>query len=391
MKDALLLILGAVLGVTMDRAWDASGGRIKRLRSKRRAAKRQNQEDSLRSAIVEAYSASGLGDELYVTKTFHAPVQLPILHDPTLAVMGTLDGAADHFVSVAESRRVELPADMRVIDAMKRAGAELWDGNVLYAKDVSAPPAGPFHIRAGVCNYYAYVTEKETIRRDLTQRKQLKVPSDLRNLRTALATRRGPLTLAGSAICVFESARGPEVAIQRRSSSVVSATGLLGVIPLFGLESNLDGTTRSRFGTLAYNFLKEFMEEFYGIEELTRAASSSKLHPDWIFDIPKANGVVGEMNSRRLRLTVLDVGFDLRDASLTFALLAQFDSPAFLDRLKLDLSPGSESEGRSAAEKPVRFVPLHGAELAAAAMSGEMDSSSIFALDLARVHYGMKG
>jgi hypothetical protein len=388
-KDALLLIAGAVLGLIVDRLWDVGREAHQRSSSQRRAARRQQQDDALRSSLLRLYKRSGMDQNLYLTTTFKTAVRTSLLHDATLGVFGPLDGRTDEFVSVIDSRRVEFPSNIRVIKTMRRAGAQLWDGSLLYAKEVESMPGARagLHVGAGVCNYFAYVTERDRIRRTLDRRRRSGcVPSDLR---TTLASRPTPTSLAASVVCVFQASGGREVAIQRRSPSVVSATGKLGVIPLFGLESNRDGTTRSRYGALAYNFLKEFMEEFYDVEELTQAASSAKLHPDWIFDIPITSRVVDEFDAGRLRLRVLGVGFDLRDASLTYALLAHFESPAYLERLKSDLKPSSESKAQSAAEKPINFLPLAGEELTVAAATGQFDSSSVFALDLARAYYGL--
>jgi hypothetical protein len=78
--------------------------------------------------------------------------------------------------------------------------------------------------------------------------------------------------------------------------------------PTFGLEPSVVDHVASRFDVLEYNFLKEFLEEIYGIDALARNAESGLLDPDAIFDNPEAERLVAEFDSGRATLQVTGVG-----------------------------------------------------------------------------------
>jgi hypothetical protein len=253
------------------------------------------------------------------------------------------------------------------------------------------PVEGPVRVIAGVCNFYSYVTLKDEIRRaTVGRRPRFRLEERFPDLKSVLDGPVRPVTIAASVACLFDTDRGTEVALQRRSAAVVSAVGSLGVIPLFGLESNLIGGTRSEYGPLTYNFLKEFVEEFYGLEELVRSSPAKRNSPDWVLNSPTGRLVVDELKSGRLTMHVLGMALDLRDGSLTFAVAARFTSSEFLRQLKLDCKASWESEAASSNETPIQFLPVESRELDELAASGEMDSSSIFVLDRAREVFGFR-
>src|SRR5664279_5366214 len=105
---------------------------------------------------------------------------------------------------------------------------------------------------------------------------------------------------------------------------------MLGVTPLFGMESNVVGGTHSRLGVLPYNFVKEFMEEMYGLEEVVRADDSRSISPDWFLEPLQARSLLSEFEGGHAYLELLGTCVDCTDGTFTYALLAHFRRQAFL-------------------------------------------------------------
>ncbi|SDU53456.1 hypothetical protein [Jiangella alkaliphila] len=192
-----------------------------------------------------------------------------------------------------------------------------------------------------------------------------------------------PVVISATAACVFEHADGGrEVALQRRSDRVVTPRGMYAVAPVFGLEPNVLGWSRSRFGLVTYNVLKEILEEFFDEEELSRAADQPvAAHPDWVFHSEHGRRLVAELDAGRLRLRCTGAAIDISDGSVVLAVLTHFTSPAYADELKLTARGSWESA--TAGGPRIEFAPLDGRELTALMTADTMTASSIFSLDWA--------
>lgn len=388
MLETTLLLAGAVLGVAADRAADFAWqtyADVKRSRARLRNPKRSL---ATRAAVLQYFGARQRETVLYETRSIAVGSRLPILFDPTLPVTGTnVEAQGDTHVVVADHSRTSFQVDRRLIRRTQGRGATLWDGSLLYVTGADLP--GPtLRIRAGVCSYFSYVTFSDKISRQARRKSSQILDSTYSDLQSVLSGATKPVVVAAATTCVFRNEHGEtEVAIQRRSHAVFNGAGELAVIPVFGLEDNTHGGLASRFNVVFYNFVKEFIEEFYGLEELTRAATSPRIAPDWIFEIEPAKRLLAEHAAGRLELRLTGVGSDLTDGSLGLALLASFSSPEYLARLKLDCTASWESAGIVVGERPIKFVPLSDGdqdELDALVRSEGMYPSSLFSLDLAR-------
>ena len=159
MKDVLLLIVGAVLGVAATEFWATSRRISDGVRRRRAAENRQEREAQQSQAIVQRFADAGVG--LYRTATFSRAITIPFLHDASLPIRGPLPPDADRFLTVTDPKRTDFRVDQKTIRRQLLAGANLWDGNVLYMR---RPPDRAQQyplLEAGVCNYFSYVTEKD--------------------------------------------------------------------------------------------------------------------------------------------------------------------------------------------------------------------------------------
>lgn len=378
----LLLIAGAIVGVAVDRAWDRLHHAYDRRAQRCARSRRQRNILRARSDIVEHYRSRGDQDALYIATTFKSR-PLPVLARGADRLSGPVDAYNDAFLTVENSVRVALPTNGHLIRQRSREGAQLWDGDLLFVTGADLFEESPVRVRAALCNYFSYVTYSARLVKDIRRKRWTALDQHYGNLNRLIDGSVRPVAIAAAVTCVFHTHDGDvEVAVQRRSSGVVNGAGELGVIPIFGFESTWRGRARSKYSVLFYNFVKEFVEEFYGLENLERSASSANLAPDWIFETSQAREVLDEFEAGRLALSVTRVGADLTEGNLTFAMLAEFKSPDFFDRLKLGGMASWESQEFASGTRPVEFLPLFDPELNTSAQS--MYPTSLFSLDLAR-------
>lgn len=149
-----------------------------------------------------------------------------------------------------------------------------------------------------------------------------------------------PQAVGCSCVSVFTTADGPVVAVARRSSAVLHSPSSIAVIPSFGLESNVVAGQESRFGLFMYNYLREFAEELFDLEELIHVATARRVHPDWNFELPQVSRVIEEVDGARVKVVSMGASINPYDGALDYALLAEFNSSDFL-RLA---SPGGKGE-----------------------------------------------
>ena len=394
--EIVFLVLGAIAGVIADRTYDVVKHKFSARREEMARSRYQRDNDPITHAhnIVAIFEAYSLADRLYTSKSTDEHFVIPVLPGTPGAYVGVIDQRKDRFVTLSHNRQAIFPVDETIIRRKKHYGTRLWDGAVLYATTVRRVEETEEIIEAGICNYYAYVTLGQRISdesRTVAGAKPL-IIGNLSKFACALHGNIRPVTLAASTSCVFEGPAGLEVAIQRRSASVVNATGLAGVMPLFGLEANSSGANKSHYSLLYYNFLKEFVEEFFGLEfendEFMHAADRPRADVDWIFRESRARALIAEVDAGRVELRSLGACVDLSDGSLTFALAAYFDSPDYLRQLKMDAPGCWESAAPKVGEPTIEFLPLHGRELTQRMVLDQMDATSIFSLDLARGAFG---
>jgi hypothetical protein len=156
------------------------------------------------------------------------------------------------------------------------------------------------------------------------------------------------------------------------------------LLPVFGMECDAIGGRASEYGLTFYNFVREFCEEFFDLEELVHMMASRHVDPDWIFQLPSAAAVLHEATAHRLRLRRTGFGVNPNDGILNCALIAHFTSKRFFQWLRLNCRLNWESASGSGSLTPLEFVRLDDLRLDAWVDRLEIDPSSVFALDMAR-------
>jgi hypothetical protein len=364
-----------------------SRAKAARLDRRRQRERRNSSAASLADKIVAIYARRGWSDRLYTPVTVGGPGPIPMLGDGGDAFISTISPTDDAPIEVISSKREELPFDHKLVERKQEAGIKVWDGSVLFVKGnggMAPEPTPP--VQVGVCNYFASMTLGDVVQRECRANADpgRTLASHFSSFDAArLATAPGPISVGADAVCVFEDQPDQVVVIHRRSDEVVNSHGLHTVSPAFGFEPNWIRAERSRFGIVYFNFLKEFLEEFWGDDDVAHTTDRPRAHPDWIFDSEQGSRLLREVDEGRVSMACAGVSIDLTHPSLILALVVRFQSREFLDYVKR--APGCW-EGREASiEHPaLSFLPLHSSELSNLMNCDTMKATSIFALDRAR-------
>jgi hypothetical protein len=322
---------------------------------------------------------------IHRTTTRASNVDVPVLPLDKPEWLGPLDPSLDFPFKMTSTDKEKLAYDAAVILRRESMGVRLWDGSLLYSKN-DGPLGG--ELRVGVCNYFAYVSLADKVFDESKSRWGEKTLLDIlaspeRGLSGDDARIR-PITIAGSATCVFETTEGRMVAMQRRSHRVVSARGFHAVTPVFGMEPNVAGGRRSAYGILAYNFMKEFLEELFDQEDAQRAGDKPRVDDvDAIFQSEHGRRLSTELGAHSLQLSCTGVAVDPADGSLDFMILAHFRDPAFFAHVRSGAVGSWESESGDGRSR-ITFRPLFSDEVDQLMGRDQMVATSIYSLDLAR-------
>jgi hypothetical protein len=276
--------------------------------------------------------------------------------------------------------------DRRLIRQRRAQGARIFDGEILYLKEVGQAPDGTIRLVAGNCDYFSYATLSLRLEAELRSRFHNTPLHDthFQDAVSALAKPLRPLGIGCSCATTFRLGNEYYVAIQNRSSEVMNLSNIRAVVPTFGLESNAVGQQTSAYSLLFYNYLKEFAEEFFDLEEVIHARTARRANPDWIFELPELARVKREVKSGRLRLAWTGISVSPFGGIVNVAMLAVSTSEAFFNFIKTTTKANWEATEGGLPDPPIEYIRLDDPRIDAWVDAGLLSANSAFALDRAR-------
>lgn len=264
--------------------------------------------------------------------------------------------------------RTDFEIDHDLINDRELIGQSIWDAPTLYLDSVSGS-VGEGTIRLGVkiCRYYANATrmiklENETIegvRLDLfdncpiRERYFLRVGDIEDNLYK-------PMTLGCMVVFALKAEDGYDIILQVRSNKNATANSVVSIAPTYGLSPFLEDPPEYK-GLLFYNFLKEYLEEFFNRKELVRpfhsfhSRGTHKRYYDSIYGSPEVQPLLGD----NFNLYYLGFGFNLINGFPNIGLLAKLDSENDSRFIKEKIDPNWEIASNSELnnrERGINFI-----------------------------------
>ena len=136
---------------------------------------------------------------------------------------------------------------------------------------------------------------------------------------------------------------GYDIILQVRSDKNATANSVTSIAPNFGLSPFLERPP-DYSGLLHYNFLKEYLEEFFDRKEFVRefhdalSPETQKRHYDLIYNSPEVEPLLGD----DFNLYYLGFGFNLINGFPNIGLLAKLDNTDSAKFIKDCLEPNWE-------------------------------------------------
>lgn len=394
-KDVLLLILGALSGVAATALYNSSKAAISKKTRQVLVGRRERRASTglVAKGTVAYYAEHGASGRLYI----------PIMvagRNPVAAVGTTTDGfPIDILRSDGELVRLDpgaerevLPFDRRLIESQVKRGARIFDGEILYVKDREPVGDGRIRLVAGRCNFFSYATLTLRLQEEVTR---LRSSSKYREFLAALSpdapTEVQPQAMGCSCATVFETENGPMLAVSRRSSEVVTAASSRATLPSFGMETHALGGHASEHGLFYHNYVREFAEEFFDLEELVHMMMSRRSDPDWIFQLPQVAMIDDQVKSGNLDLQCMGMACNPHDGALNFILLGHFRSADFYRWVRRESRANWESNANSPGDAPIEFIGLFDRKIDDWVDEGHIHGCSVVSIDLARQYLSQAG
>lgn len=343
-----------------------------------------NARSALRRQTMRFYQERGLCDSLYTPGDVGANKQIPILPGD-LIIPRMVDPYKDGLFHLASSRS-NFPINRKLIRRSVRAGANIFDGEIVYVERVDVEAGTIKKIELRRCSFLAFASLSLQLQRVLRARwrRRTRHVQHFASFQTAISRPLQPQVLGCTCVTLFEDGSEIFIALAHRSREVMNESAVKSALPSFGVEPNIVGHERSSYSLIFYNYFKEFAEEFFDVEELVEAAKARRAHPDWILQLPAVEAIAREARNGRLAMEYLGVAIGPADGAFKCALLVRFRSPAFYRKLERDLRANWESSHGEGNQPSVQFVPLFSPLIDEWADREEIGATSIFAIDMAR-------
>lgn len=373
-------LIGAAFGVGLDEAWQVGRRRFVAWRTavQQRTLARRDDEVRHGAQVEQILQTDNVADLLYVPTRLGSTTsrlsRLPLLDVTSPSWVGPLDPSEDRPLVLVDPKPQALPYNASTIAQLSRSGVRLWDGPLCYLDPSTS--ADEMSVRIG--NYFAFVDFRDRLMRqtDRVKRGSTILADQFLSLESAATGKHGPVALSGAVTCVFDTPGGYQVLTHQRAADVVSGRGLMGVVPLFGLEPHVQASQRSSLGLLPYNIAKEILEEVYG-EDVNHAGDRpASLHPDAVFESPHGKAIIEWVRTGELTFHVSGAALDLTNACLAISIVAHF-SGALYESVKVS-ARGSWETHR------LDLVGLFDRELDQAYAEARLLPSSAYAIDAAR-------
>src|SRR5260370_39282264 len=252
------------------------------------------------------------------------------------------------------------PVNNRILGWYRRRGVRLFDGEFLWVKNVNIEGGNLTNIQVGRFNFFAYATLCFRLQREMSSRWRTPKMHDrfLRTFDSALGSELKPQAVGCMVAPLLQGDDGLYIAIAKRSTEVLNGPSTRSLLPVFGMECNAIGKRSSDYGLTFYNFVREFSEEFFDLEELVHMMSTRRVDSDWIFQLPSAAAVLREALAGRLQFLRTGFGVNPNDGIFNCALVAHFSSPDFFTLLLADVRLNWTSASDATSSAPLEFIKL---------------------------------
>ena len=389
-KDIVLVILGAFLGYLIPIFVGWFKKHQERL-IQREAKNRKHffQSGALTSWLLGYYHHSI--SELYSCEIGGFEKRIPFLTKPTWQFVKEIEPETEWLIKFNEGPILRFETDQALLDHRRRIGARLWpDGSqTLYLDRIGETNGLRLHTKA--CDYLKMATaliklEDETFK---AVRKSGGYPTPFRdqhlcNLSEITKDRQIPFSVGCTTALALKSENGYQFVLHTRGSNVITYPNMKSVIPNFGLEPNYIEGSKSHFGIIFHNFLKEYLEELFNYEELIKCIDRQRNYPHWFGDFEEAKELINLYKNNQFSLEFIGFGIDALNGTTNIALLAVVKSIEISSKLRKTFITNWEVKKDSSWKSPpLEFIDYKDPLLREWHENGKLQHGCAFTLSLA--------
>lgn len=356
----ITLIIGAILGGILSYYIPIMITKVESLitEKKRLNRKRLLESGTIHDWIINYYKANGHLSDLYDCKIGKYEVKIPFLTVPEWSSV-IIDISKDDNVEFSETEVPNFPIDKKMISSRKRLGQNLFNDDTLYLDRVEKKnELLRFHVKK--CSYFEMFTllssvEEETFRAIKSKSEETPVRDKMfPNVKEALKLQLNPNSIGCQVLLAFKTKTSYDFLIQTRSHSIVTFGGAKATIPCYGLSPI--PSTKEPSNLLLYNFIKEYCEELYDLEELIKISEDKNFNPYWFYELPQSKRLIDGIKNGNVMYKFLGFGFDGLNGSATIATIAIIDDIDFLEKIKKEIKSNWEVAKRKNDIEPLEFV-----------------------------------
>jgi hypothetical protein len=388
-ETILWLLVGGIVGAMISAWYNTLVSQVQSHSRTSRVRKRQTQDASgeVSRRVVQHYIEHGLEGDLYHPLFLGSSKPLAIVTHPSWKIQRAVFPDDAGLVTLDAAVKNIFEVDQRLISKRQRQGVRIFDGEILYASALEDALGGGLSLRLARCSFFSHATVSlrldRALRRSRGQTEYLE--AHFAGAANTLRSPSVPLAVGSACAMVFIAPDGYDyIAIQHRSAEVLAQGNLRSVVPCYGMESNQIGGVVSKYGVLAYNFLREYGEEIFDLEEVVHSVSSRRSSPDWILSLPPIASIESELTSGRTKLYATGVCILPRVGIVSVALLARSTSASFFEEVRAETRANWESIEGGNASPPIEFMRLDDSRIDEWIANQQLGESSSFAIDQAR-------
>jgi hypothetical protein len=131
---------------------------------------------------------------------------------------------------------------------------------------------------------------------------------------------------------------------------------------------------------LYYNYMREFAEEFFSLDQVIYSATARYASSDSMFQLPQIAALEKRVPNRQFTLVCTVIAVNPQDGSINIAMLASSRSRSFLAELRSVAGPNPQAAQGGARGPSIEFLDPYDAELDRLAEAGRINANSVFAL-----------
>jgi hypothetical protein len=171
----------------------------------------------------------------------------------------------------------------------------------------------------------------------------------------------------------------------------VTYGGSKALFPCFGLAPIKNDSTATAEEVLYYNFVKEYLEEFFDYEDLVDKLSERRADPLWFMDLPEAVEIANARRDGNLKVMILGFGMDCLSGTTVISLLVELSDVELGRKIVKNTVGNWEVAQPTVSENSIELIDVFSPKLGEYLEDDLLHYSSAFTLQRIQQYYKQLG